>query len=156
MLYNEKIYYGLLCIISFIDPLYHISPWIKWGLRSHPRHNGRHFSDDIVKWIFLNENVWIPIKISLKFVPHDPINNMPALVQIMAWRRLGDKTLSGPMMVRLPTHICVTRHQWVNLLRASFLRGNININLNSMSLLLIKMTQVVEILPHVRQGPTYA
>ena len=31
--------------------------------------NGRHFADDIFKWIFLNENVWIPIKISLKFVP---------------------------------------------------------------------------------------
>ena len=32
----------------------------------------------------------------------------------MAWRRPGDKPLSEPMMVRLPTHICVTRPQWVN------------------------------------------
>ena len=40
--------------------------------------------------------------------------SQPALVQIMAWRRPGDKPLSGPMMVRLPTHICVTRPQWVN------------------------------------------
>ena len=79
-----------------------------------PRQNERHFADDIFKWIFLNENVWIPIKISLKFVPQGPINNIPALVQIMAWRRPGDKPLSGPMMVRLPTHICVTRPQWVN------------------------------------------
>ena len=78
-----------------------------------PRRNGRHFADDIFKGIFLNENVWIPIKISLKFVP--PINNIPALVQIMAWRRPGDKPLSGPIMVRLPTHICVTQPQWVNL-----------------------------------------
>ena len=31
----------------------------------------------------------------------------------MAWRRPGDKLLSGPMMVRLPTHICVTRPQWL-------------------------------------------
>ena len=77
-----------------------------------PRRNGRHFADDIFKGIFLNENVWIPIKISLKFVP--PINNIPALVQIMAWRRPGDKPLSGPIMVRLPTHICVTQPQWVN------------------------------------------
>ena len=38
---------------------------------------------------------------------------MPALVQIMAWRRPGDKPLSEPMMVSLPTHICVTRPQWV-------------------------------------------
>ena len=32
----------------------------------------------------------------------------------MAWRRSGDKPLSEPMMVSLPTHICVTRPQWVN------------------------------------------
>ena len=68
-----------------------------------PRQNGRHFADDILKYIFLNKNVWISIEISLKFVPKGPINNIPALVQIMAWRRPGDKTLSEQMMVRLPT-----------------------------------------------------
>ena len=78
-----------------------------------PSQNGRHFADDIFKCIFLNENVWISIKISLKFVPKGPINNIPALVQIMAWRRPGDKSLSEPMMVSLTTHICVTRPQWV-------------------------------------------
>ena len=65
------------------------------------------------KRIFFNENVWISIKISLKFVPKGPINNIPALVQIMAWRRSGDKPLSEAMMVSLPTHICVIRPQWV-------------------------------------------
>ena len=79
-----------------------------------PRQNGRHFAGDIFKYIFLNENVWIPIEISLKFVPKGPINNIPALVRIMAWRRPGDKLLSEPMMVRLPAHICVTRPQWVD------------------------------------------
>ena len=49
----------------------------------------------------------------MKFVPGGPINNFPALVQIMAWRRPGDKPLSEPMVVRLPTHICVTRPLWV-------------------------------------------
>ena len=78
------------------------------------RQNGRHFADAIFKCIFLNENVWIPIKISLKFVPKGPFNDIPALVQIMAWRRPGDKPLSEPMLVSLPTHICVTRPQWVN------------------------------------------
>ena len=78
-----------------------------------PRQNGRHFADDIFKCIFLNEDVWIPNKISLKFVPKGPINNNPTLVQVMAWRRPGDKPLSEPMMVRLPTDICVTRPQWV-------------------------------------------
>ena len=79
-----------------------------------PRQNGRHFADDIFKRIFLNENIWILINISLKFVPKDSINNIPALVQIMAWRRPGDKPLSEPMMVSLLTHICVTGPQWVN------------------------------------------
>ena len=79
-----------------------------------PRQNGRHFPDDIFKWIFLNENVWISINISLNFVPRGPINNIPTLVQVMAWRRPGDKPLSEPMMVRLPTHIYVTRPQGVN------------------------------------------
>ena len=78
-----------------------------------PRWNEQHFSDDIFKRIFFNENVWILIKISLKFVPKGPINNIPALVQIMAWRRTGNKPLCEPMMVRLSTHICVTRPQWV-------------------------------------------
>ena len=76
--------------------------------------NGRHFADDIFKRIFLNGNVWMPIKISLQFVPQGPINNILALFQIMALRRPGDQSLSGPMMVRLPTHICVTLPQWVN------------------------------------------
>ena len=79
-----------------------------------PRQNGRPSADDIFKCIFLNENVWIPIKISLKFVPKGPINNIPAMVQIIAWRRPGDKPLSEPMVVSLPTHICVARPQWVN------------------------------------------
>ena len=42
--------------------------------------NGRHFPDDIFKCIFLNENVSISIKISLKFVPKGPFNNITALV----------------------------------------------------------------------------
>ena len=65
-----------------------------------PRQNGRLFADDIFTCIFLNENVWISIKISLKFLPEGLINNIPALVQIMAWRRLSDKPLSEAMMVR--------------------------------------------------------
>ena len=78
-----------------------------------PRQNGRHFPDYIFTCIFVNENVKTFSKISLKFVPKGPINNIPALVQIMAWRRPGDKSLSEQMLVSLPTHICVTRPQWV-------------------------------------------
>ena len=72
------------------------------------------FADDSFKCISLNQNVWISIKIPLKFVPKGSINNIPALVQIMAWRRPGDKPLSEAMVVRLPMQICVSRLQWVN------------------------------------------
>ena len=79
-----------------------------------PRQNGRLFADDTFKRIFLNKNIRISTKISLKFVPKGLINNIAALVQIMAWRRPGDRPLSEPMMISLLTHICVTRPQWVN------------------------------------------
>ena len=49
-----------------------------------------------LKCILLNENVW---KISLKFVPEGWINNIQALVQVMAWPHPDDKPLSEPMMV---------------------------------------------------------
>ena len=48
-----------------------------------PRQNGRHFAAGSFKCILLNENVFF----SPKFVPKVPINNILALVQIMAWRR---------------------------------------------------------------------
>ena len=85
---------------------------LPWFNTLRPRQDGRHFPDNIFKCIFLNENV----SISLKFVPKSPINNTPAMVQIMAWRRPGDKPLSEPMVISLPMHICVTRPQWVNVL----------------------------------------
>ena len=84
-----------------------------------PRQNGRHCPVGIFKCIFLNEDIWISIKIYLEFVPEGPINNIPALVQIMAWRLPGDKPLSEPMMVSLLTHICVARPQLINRFQTS-------------------------------------
>ena len=78
------------------------------------RQNCCKFPDNIFKCIFLNENVWISIEISLKYVIKDLINNIPASVQIMAWHQPGYKSLSKPMMVSLLTHICITRTQWFN------------------------------------------
>ena len=78
-----------------------------------PRQDGRHFSVDIYTCIFFNESCCILIKFSLKYARKDPIDNNPALVQIMAWHRSGNKPLSEPTMISLPTHICVTRPQWV-------------------------------------------
>ena len=74
-----------------------------------PRYNSCHFSDDNFKWNILNENVSVLIKNSLKLVSSGPINNIPALVQIMAWRLVGAKPLSEPMMGSFLTHICATR-----------------------------------------------
>ena len=70
-----------------------------------PKQNGRHFPDNIFKCIFLNESDIIPIQISLKFVPRDPLNYVSAFVQIMAGRRPGDKPLSEPMVARLSTYM---------------------------------------------------
>ena len=92
-------------IFQFKKTHFKMSSW-KWlpfwrGLNVlRPGQNGRHFPDGIFKSIFLNENVWFFIKIH-KFVPKWQINNVPSLVQIMAWRRSGDRPLSEPIMVSL-------------------------------------------------------
>ena len=57
-------------------------------------------ADDNFKCIFLNVNDRILIRISLKFVPRSPIDNKPALVRVMAWRRTGDKPLPEPMFTQ--------------------------------------------------------
>ena len=82
-----------------------------------PTHWGRGkmidiITDNIFKCIFLNEDIWILINISLYFVPKGQINNIPALVQIKAWHKPGDKPLSEPIMVILLTHVYVTWPQW--------------------------------------------
>ena len=104
--------------------------WTGPSLVQITRQNDRHFADDTFKYIFLNENVIIWAKMSLKFIPKGPINNIAALVQIMAWRQPGDKPLSESMMVRLPAHICVTRPQWVNWTIRNKLQWNFNGNSN--------------------------
>ena len=62
-----------------------------------------HFQMHFTEWKYMNFEDFI--KISQKFVPRGPINNISALVQVMAWRRPVDKTLSEPMMVSLLMHI---------------------------------------------------
>ena len=95
-----------------------------------PRQSCRHFADDILKCISLNRNLWIPLTISLTFVPKVRINNIPVLVQILAWCRPGGKPLSVPMMVNLLTHVCVTRPQWVKMI--IFIQWQLNVvNINA-------------------------
>ena len=62
--------------------------------------NCRHFADDILRCIFVNEQFFILIEISPKTVPKGPIDNNSALDQTMAWRRIGDKPLSEPMLTQ--------------------------------------------------------
>ena len=73
------------------------------------------------------KNCCILIKFSLKYIRKGAIDNNRALVQIMAWRRSGDKPLSEPMMVRLPTDICVARPQWVKHIDGYTQHSNVNI-----------------------------
>ena len=63
-----------------------------------PRQNCLHFADDIFKCTFFDEKVGILIKTPLRFAPKVPINNIPALAQIMTWRHSGDKPLSESMV----------------------------------------------------------
>ena len=111
--WNNIIHLGILTCYWLIHVLsYHLGKRAAFNTL-RPRQDGRHFADDIFKYVFLIEYVWISIKISLKFVPMGPINNIPAMVQIMAWRRPGNKPLSEPMVINLLKHICVARPQWV-------------------------------------------
>ena len=57
-------------------------------------------ADDKLKCIFVNENDKILLRISQNFVPRSPIDNMPALVQVKAWYRTGDKLLPEPVLAQ--------------------------------------------------------
>ena len=126
---------GLFCCWS--HPHFWGNSLISYAFRSHWHWNGKlppssfiitgGFIDcftDIFKHIFFSENVWIPINISMKFVPEGQIYNIPALLQMMAWRRSGDKLLSEPVMVTVPTHIYVTRPQWINAKKTLLMNWN--------------------------------
>ena len=67
---------------------------------STPGQNDSNFRDDIFESIFMHEKFCILIRISLKCVPKGPTDNNPVLVQLMAWRRPGDKPLSEPMLTQ--------------------------------------------------------
>ena len=52
------------------------------------------FMESLGQYFHENENVWISTKHSLKFVPKGAENNIPALVQLMAWRLPCDKLMA--------------------------------------------------------------
>ena len=117
--------------------------WFNW-LR--PRHNNQQFV-----CIFFNENIWISINISQKFIHEGQTNNIQALVQIMAWCRPGDRPLADPMIVSLLTHICVTRPHWVNVrndrFQASFEFINFKLHFNDRQMHLQIADEISKYLP---------
>ena len=123
-IWHHKILYILWwCIYK----CWRIIAWFLLSLDNQPclTHWGRDHMAAIFQTTFSNafpwmKNVWISIKSSLKFVPRGLINNIQASIQIMVWRRPGHKPLSEPVMVRLLTHIYVTRPQRVKYITCSF------------------------------------
>ena len=67
---------------------------------SSPAQNGPHFVDDIFKCIFLNEKFCILIRISRKLLPKGLINDTWTMLQVMAWRRIGDKPLPEQILIQ--------------------------------------------------------
>ena len=63
------------CLIPSYDLCWKLNGGSMRSQPSHSTHWGRLFPDDILKCIFLNQNVWISITITLKFVPRCPIND---------------------------------------------------------------------------------
>ena len=107
---------------------------VPWGDHSIPWYI--HGSDYIMPWyMHLNSLVpweWLyyatiyppPLPSSMGWLyyatvypPHALVpwgdHSIPWYIHGSDWRRPGDKPLSELMMVRIPTHICVTRPQWV-------------------------------------------
>ena len=107
--------FGLFCV-WFVVSLFSIHSLLPfranlthWGRDKWTPFRRRHIQMHFREWKYMNFDWNL-----LRFVSEGLINNIPALVLIMAWRRPGEKPLSEPMVVSLPTHICVARPQWVN------------------------------------------
>ena len=83
-----------------------------WILKNYPNMQINHVSgnifilywniyiDELFKRIFLHENIRSSNKISLKYIPSGLNNNIPALIQIMAWHRPDDKPSFEPMLTQ--------------------------------------------------------
>ena len=61
--------------------------------------------------MFSNKYILISNKISLKYIPKGPIKDNPALFQIMAWHRPGNKPLFEPMMNILHLYASLSLNQ---------------------------------------------
>ena len=100
----------------------------------------------------MNEDIWVSIEVSLKFVPEGSINNISALVQIMAWRRPDDKPLCEPMMNTLLTHTCGTRPQWVK--NASYVVFTTHVEMEIHPALLTFKDLIIDVISSSSTGST--
>ena len=106
---------------SDIGGIWHINPSLPGRLSGKIAH-------DIFRCLFFNENVGISIEISMKIVHKGPIDNKPALVQVMVWRRTDDKTLPERMLTQFTDAYMRHYGRWVNsrpYFKADFLHGNL-------------------------------
>ena len=97
------------------------APWYRGDLTRHCRHgvNRVRLYTEIKEAVYEVKprpllTHWGRNKISHFADILNAFSSIQAFVQMMAWRRPGDKPLSEPMMVSFLTHICITRPQWVN------------------------------------------
>ena len=91
-----RLFWGACETLVKQPPFFYGAHWLTKATSSCLSHWGRDkmatkFADEIFKCIFSNENIWILIDISLKFVPKGQINNIPALVQSQ-WVKACDAT----------------------------------------------------------------
>ena len=119
------------CWLSPLSPYGVASP--QWVNSSPPGQNGWHIADDTFKCIFVNENFCILIRISVK----GPIANKPALVQVMSWRRTGDRPLSEPMLTQFTD--AYMRHQG----EMSSLTGSMEIWMKKCRIIILKLISVI-------------
>ena len=96
---NSVLYAG--CWLHYLTHL----PLVK---KSPPFHK-RHFN-----CIFMNENLYILIRISQKCVPKGQIDCRSVLVQVMACHRIGDKPLAGPMLTQYTDAYMQQKGRWLN------------------------------------------
>ena len=81
-----------------------------------PKRNVCHFTDSILKCVFLDKTYEFRLRHHWSLFIRIQLTITPALVQIMAWRRPGNKPLSETFVVSSLAHICVAQPQWVNFL----------------------------------------
>ena len=90
-------------------------PQLKWAMLTHiPLDKRPPFRRQHFQMHFFNERFCIMIRISLTFFFKGPIDNKAALVQVMAWRRTGDKHYLNQSWPNSLTHICGTRGRSVD------------------------------------------